>query len=82
VKTVELSKANPTVKQLLKWARTENILLKMEDGETFVVAALDDFEAEVESLRHSEEFMAFLDARAKERSIPIDEARKKLLERD
>lgn len=81
MKTIELSKIRPTLRQLVEWARSENVLLKLEDGETFVLANVDDFEAEVESLRHSDEFMAFLDTRAKERAVPLDEAKKRLLGR-
>jgi hypothetical protein len=43
---------------------------------------VDDFEAEVESLRHNDEFIAFLDARAAEPTISIEEAKKRLLEQD
>ena len=62
--------------------QVENVLIKGQNGEEFILAAVDDFEAEVESLRHNEEFIAFLDARAKEPKIPIEEARKELLAQD
>jgi hypothetical protein len=51
-------------------------------GDEFILAAVDDFEAEVESLRYNDEFIAFLDARANEPKISLKEARKKLLEQD
>jgi len=70
-----------TVEQLLEWASLENVIIR-RNGEQFVVAMIDDFETEVESLRHNDEFIAFLDARAKEPKIPIAEARKRLLEQD
>ncbi len=66
--------------QLMEWTENENILIKGKNGQEFVIAAIDDFEAEVESLRHNEEFIAFLDKRAEEPKIPIEEARKRLLE--
>ena len=79
MKTIEVTDNETTIEQLLDWAREENVLIKVESGEEFIVAAVDDFEAEVESLRHNDEFIAFLDARAKEPKIPFDEAKKKLL---
>jgi len=81
MKTVELTQNPITVEQLLEWASLENVMIR-RNGEKFVLAMVDDFEAEVESLRHNDEFIAFLDARAKEPKIPIAEARKRLLEQD
>jgi hypothetical protein len=82
MKTIELSSVPTTLEQLLALALQENILIKGQDGVEFILAAVDDFESEVESLRHNDEFIAFLDARAKEPKIPIEEARKRLLETD
>jgi hypothetical protein len=65
----------------LEWASQENVLIK-RNGEEFILAMVDDFDAEVASLRHNDEFIAFLDARAKEPKISIEEARRKLLEED
>jgi hypothetical protein len=81
MKTVELESTPITVEQLLEWASLENVIIR-RNGEQFVVAMVDDFETEVESLRHNDEFIAFLDARAKEPKISIEEARKRLLEQD
>ena len=81
MRTVELTQNPMTVEQLLEWASLENVIIR-RNGEQFVVAMIDDFETEVESLRHNDEFIAFLDARAKEPKIPIAEARKRLLEQD
>jgi len=81
MKTVELTQNPITVDQLLEWASLENVMIR-RNGEKFVVAMVDDFAAEVESLRNNDEFIAFLDARAKEPKIPIAEARKRLLEQD
>ena len=81
MKAIELSKNPTTLEQVLEWASAENVLIK-RDGEEFILAMVDDFEVEVESLRHNDEFITFLDARAKEPKISIEEARKKLLEED
>jgi hypothetical protein len=81
MKTIELN-TQASIGQLIELARKENVLIKGQNGEEFILSVVDDFEAEVESLRHNEEFITFLDARAKEPKIPIEEARKKLLEQD
>jgi len=82
MKSVELLNSNLSIEQLLEFAHIENVLIKGQNGEEFILAAIDDFEAEVESLRYNDEFIAFLDARATEPKIPIEEARKRLLEQD
>ena len=82
MKTVEISENNSGINvwQLMEWAENENLLIKGKSGQEFVLAIVDDFEAEVESLRYNDEFIAFLDKRAQEPTIPIEEARKRLLE--
>jgi hypothetical protein len=48
-------------------------------GKQFLLAEIDDFEIEVEMLKNSEEFMAFLDERSKKRgTTSIEELRKEL----
>ena len=82
MKTIELLNTKTSIEQLLELARMENVLIKGQNGEEFILAAVDDFEAEVESLRYNEDFISFLDARAREPKIPIEEARKILLTQD
>ncbi len=82
MRVIELSNNHTTIEELLQWASCENVLIKKQNGEEFVLAMMDDFAVEVESLRHNDEFIAFLDARAKEPKIPLEEARKRLLEQD
>ncbi len=58
-----------------KWHRPG----KTKQGKQFLLAEIDDFELEVEMLKNSEEFMAFLDERSKERATTsIEELRKEL----
>jgi len=48
-------------------------------GKQFVLAELDDFELEVEQLKNSKEFMAFLDQRSREGgTTSIEELRRHL----
>jgi hypothetical protein len=79
MKTIELSN-DFSIWNLMEWAEKENILIRGKNGREFLLAAIDDFEAEVESLRNNEDFIAFLDERAKQSKIPIEEARRILLE--
>jgi hypothetical protein len=55
------------------------MIIKTPQGKQSVLAELDDFELEVEQLKNSEEFMAFLDERSKERGrTSIEELRREL----
>jgi PHD/YefM family antitoxin component YafN of YafNO toxin-antitoxin module len=80
MKTVELRECSLSVRELIELARGENVLVKSPDGEEFVFAHVDDFEQEVETLRQSGAFLAFLDKRSREKTrIPLSEARARLL---
>ena len=55
------------------------MIINTPPGEQFVPAELDDFKFEVEQLKNSREFMAFLDQRSKERgTTSIEELRREL----
>lgn len=80
MKTVELKECALSVRELIELARGENVLVKSPDGEEFVFAHVDDFEQEVETLRQSSAFLAFLDERSRDKTrIPLAEARARLL---
>ncbi|MGH9836998.1 MAG: hypothetical protein ACREBD_01120 [Blastocatellia bacterium] len=79
MKTIELTSDAPTLHELVKLADRENVIIRTAQGRQFLLAELDDFELEVERLKNSEEFMAFLDERSKERgTTSIEELRKEL----
>jgi hypothetical protein len=82
MRTLNLADSQPTIEQILSWAEDETVLIQARSGSEFVVATLEDveFHREVASLRHNEEFIAFLDARAKEPTVSLAEARKMLLD--
>ena len=82
MKTIELLKTHLSIEQLIELARRENVLIKVPNGDKFILAEVDDFESEVESLRYNDEFIAFLDSRAKEPKILIEDAKKRLLLQD
>ena len=55
------------------------MIINAPQGKQFVLAELEDFELEVEQLKNSKEFMAFLDQRSKERgTTSIEELRQEL----
>ena len=78
MKTVDLGTDGPSLTDLLKLAREENILVRTESGEEFLVSEVEDFDREIRltSLARTTKLMAFLDARSREGSyIPLEEAR-------
>jgi len=52
MKTIEVNEGIPSVNELLKLAREENIILKLPDGQEFLLAEIDDFEREIELTRN------------------------------
>ena len=79
MKTVDISLTGPALAELLAVAGSENVLIRTPQGRHFLLAEVDDFEAEVALLRESEKFMAFLNERSKKRAnIPLSDLRKEL----
>ena len=79
MKTIELTLGTASIHELVELAGRENIIINTQGGKQFVLAELDDFELEVEQLKNSKEFVAFLDQRSKERgTIPVEELRRDL----
>ena len=66
MKTIELSDGFPRLEELLALANLENIILRLSDGQEFLVAEINDFDREIELTRQNEELMAFLDERSEE----------------
>ena len=62
MKTVNLAAENPSLNGLLAIARQESVLLKDENGESFLLSLADEFAGEVELLRKNHGFLAFLDS--------------------
>jgi hypothetical protein len=55
------------------------MIINTPQGKQFVLAELDDFELEVEQLKHSKDFTPFLDQRSKQRgTTSIEELRSDL----
>jgi hypothetical protein len=60
-------------------ARNDALLVKTQDGDSFVVSLADEFTTEVELLRQNHAFLTMLDNFKKEdETIPLEEVEKKL----
>jgi len=78
MKTVDL-KTIGSVTDLLDLAAEETLLLKTSEGREFILAEVDDFDAEIETVRQNRGLLEFLDQRSQEpASYSIAEARKRL----
>lgn len=67
MKVVNLEKSAPTVKQLISFARKQNVLLRTAEGQEFVLAEIDDFAQEVSLVRRNKDLMRLLAKRSKEK---------------
>jgi len=79
MKTIYLSRENPTLLDLLALADKDNVILRTREGREFVLAEVDDFSREVELVRQHEELMGFLAQRSQEiKTHTLKEARERL----
>jgi hypothetical protein len=60
MKTIEVEQAAITLRELLRMASEENVVLRAADGKEFLLAEMDDFSQEVALVREQPELMAFL----------------------
>jgi len=68
-----------TLAELLDLAGEENVILKTPEGREFILAEVDDFAAEVESVRQNRELMELLEERSREeKTYSLSEVEKKL----
>lgn len=83
MKTLDLRQQHMTVKELLRFARTEPVRIVAEEGDEFILEIADAFEREVTALGQSEKFMAFLAERSKEPGvISLDDIERKLAQEE
>ncbi|MBC8550913.1 MAG: hypothetical protein H8D23_14810 [Candidatus Brocadiales bacterium] len=79
MKTINLEKEMLDLKEVIKLAQKESVLLLTSDGKEFFISEADDFEKEVERLRGSQAFQSFLDDRSMcKRRISLDEIEKEI----
>ena len=78
MKTVTLA-ATSNLADLLDLATEETVLLKTPEGREFILAEVDDFDAEIESVRQNRELLELLEERSKDsKSYSLAEARRRL----
>jgi hypothetical protein len=78
MKTVDLSRRKVDLAAILRWAEKGPVLLHSA-GREFVVSKADDFDAEVQALRKSARFQAFLDRRLTDETwIPMAEVEREV----
>jgi len=78
VKTIDLSKEQPSLADVLTLAKSEPVVIHSGSGEDYLLEQADELDREAAALGGSEKFMSFLEARSNEsEEIPITEVRKK-----
>ncbi len=78
MKTIDLSKGNHSLNEVLALAKTEPVLVHSPSGDDFLIEQADEFDREVAALGNSEKFSSFLEARAAETGdVPIRDVREK-----
>lgn len=79
MKTIDLATQLPTLEEILELAGEDTIILRTQDGREFVLAEVDDFDKEVELVRHHQDLMSFLDQRSLEtKALTVSQVREKL----
>jgi hypothetical protein len=79
MKTIKVSQRPKAVNALLKHARRENVILRSDDGQEFILAEIDDFNREDELTRQNRSLANLLEARAKQtQSFSLAEAKRRL----
>jgi hypothetical protein len=68
MKTVNLTHEESSLAEVLELAGEDAVLLRTPEGREFILAEVDDFEAEVERVRQNPELLQFLEERSRERS--------------
>ena len=79
MKTLKLTSHMPSVKDLLRMAQKDIVLMTTDDGDSFAISSADDFKTEVQLLRQNHTFLTMLDDfKSEEEIIPLNEVEKKL----
>ncbi|HZF09302.1 MAG TPA: hypothetical protein VFE33_10980 [Thermoanaerobaculia bacterium] len=79
MKIVDLASTPSSLAEVLDLAGEDAILLKAPGGREFILAEVDDFEAEVEQVRQHPELLEFLAQRSSEKkTYSLAEVRERL----
>ena len=78
MKTIDLTRGQHTLSEVLAFAKLEAVLIHCASGEDFLLEPADEFDREAAVLGGSEKFSSFLEDRSKEgEDIPIGKIREK-----
>ena len=78
MKTVNLA-TDSSLSDLLDLADEDAVLLKTPEGREFILAAVDDFDVEIDSIRQNRELLEFLEQRSRpEKTYTLAEVRERL----
>ena len=78
MKTIDLSKDQPTLADVLLLAKSEPVVIHSGPGEDYLLEPADEFDREAALLGGSERFLSFLQSRSQEGGdIPLADVRKK-----
>jgi hypothetical protein len=79
MRTIQVSEESPSLQDVLDIARDESVVLRLSDGEAFLLAEIDDFEQEVRRTGQNEELMRLLDKRStQDQTFTIQQVREQL----
>jgi hypothetical protein len=68
VKVIELTNGQPTVDELIGFAKDQLVVLRKPDGSVFALSHVDDFDVEVELLKNNPEFMTLMKQLSQEKA--------------
>ena len=78
MKTIDLSKEQHSLSEVLTLAKSETVFIHSDSGEDFLLEHADEFDREVAALGSSDRFLSFLETRSKQTGdIPISKVREK-----
>lgn len=76
---IEMGSWYPSLDEVISLAEKQTVMLRQPTGKTFVLASIDDFDAEVNLLRNNQEFMSFLKTLSQEpATISLGQLREEL----
>ena len=79
MKKVDLGATSPTLRQMLKLAGEEDLVLETREGRRYMLVEIDDFADEVAAVVKNKALMKLLDERAKETAtVPLNDVRERL----
>ena len=79
MKIIELGQSQPTLDEVIGFAKEELVVLRYPDGSVFALSQVDDFDGEVELLKKNPEFKAFLRQLSQEEAkISLESLRQEL----